>query len=129
MFRQVEQVPKYHINDTNTTQVMAFNAPCYYLQVRPLMVDNKCQQLVLQALLCHTEVDQGCLCGNLWLVVWVGELGLQIQPELGVHLDLCITNLHDDSLATLGGALAKHRVQHCKVNQQLQWIWIRIFRP
>lgn len=47
-----------------------------YLQVWPLVVNYKCQQLVLQALFCHTEVHQRRLRSYLGLVVRVGQLGL-----------------------------------------------------
>jgi hypothetical protein len=42
----------------------------------------------LTYLLSDTEVDKGGLGSDFWLVVWVGQLGLQVQPELAVVLDL-----------------------------------------
>mmetsp|Transcript_13357 Transcript_13357/g.32645 ORF Transcript_13357/g.32645 Transcript_13357/m.32645 type:complete len:547 (-) Transcript_13357:606-2246(-) len=70
------------------------------------------QQLVLQALLRHAEVDQCGLRVDLRLVVRVGQLGLQVQPELGVVLHLAVSDLHDDVAALLDGQLADHGVQH-----------------
>mmetsp|Transcript_10302 Transcript_10302/g.22116 ORF Transcript_10302/g.22116 Transcript_10302/m.22116 type:complete len:1096 (-) Transcript_10302:3570-6857(-) len=89
------------------------------LQVRPLVVHHQRQQLVLQALLSHTEVHEGGLGSNLGLVVRVGQLGLQVQPELGVVLHLCVSNLHDQVAPLLDGQLAYHGVQH-RVNVDRQ---------
>ena len=63
------------------------------LQVGPLHADHGGQQLVLQAVAGDGEVDQGALGLQLRLVVGVGQLGLQDQPEAGVVLALLVPDL------------------------------------
>jgi hypothetical protein len=66
------------------------------------MVHNKCQQLVLQALFCHTEVDQRRLRGDLRLVVRVGQLGLQAATAC--------TSWHPVLVATFANRYCMHTV-------------------
>lgn len=47
------------------------------LQVWPLPGYHGSQELVLQALPCHQEVDESALSLHLWLVVWVETSGMQ----------------------------------------------------
>lgn len=55
------------------------NQPLYLqgLQVWPLPGYHSSQQLVLQALPCHQEVDESALSLHFWLVVWVETSGMQ----------------------------------------------------
>lgn len=54
------------------------------LQVWPLFGHHSSQELVLQSLPGHQEVDQGALSLHLWLVVRVGVFGVQNQSEARV---------------------------------------------
>lgn len=64
------------------------------LQVRPLLVDNQRQKLVLQTTLSDGEVDEGCLSLDLRRVVRVAELGVQNELEVLVVLNILVTKLH-----------------------------------
>lgn len=52
------------------------------------------QQLVLQAVSSHSEVDEGGLGLDLWLVVRVGQLGVKNEPEFWVEEALFVPNLY-----------------------------------
>ena len=67
------------------------------LEVGPLLVDHLGQQLVLQAVACHGEVDEGGLGLDLGLVVGVGQLGVEDQLEAGVEEALLVP--HFDTAA------------------------------
>lgn len=62
-------------------------------QVWSLHADHSSQQLVLQAIPGHREVDQGSLSLQLRLVVRVGQLGMKDEPELGIEFTLLVSNL------------------------------------
>ncbi len=64
------------------------------LQVGSLHADYGRQQLVLQPVPCHREVDQRTLSLELWLVVRVCQLGVKDQTETGVVLALLIADLY-----------------------------------
>lgn len=70
------------------------------LEVWPLVLDHEGQELVLKSLLGHAEVEQRGLGVDLWLVVGVAELGLEVEAELYVVLNLVVTNL-DQQVASL----------------------------
>mmetsp|Transcript_61973 Transcript_61973/g.109030 ORF Transcript_61973/g.109030 Transcript_61973/m.109030 type:complete len:440 (+) Transcript_61973:567-1886(+) len=57
-------------------------------KLRALGTDHLGQELVLETALSGDEVDQCALSSNLGLVVRIGELGLQVQLELAVVLNL-----------------------------------------
>lgn len=65
------------------------------LQVWPLHADHGGQQLVLQAVPGHGEVDQGGLSLQLGLVVRVGQLGVEDEPEPGVVLTLLVPDFNE----------------------------------
>lgn len=63
-------------------------------QVRSLHADHRGQQLVLQAVSGHCEIDQGALGLLLRLVMRAGELGVQDEAEAGVVLALLVSDLY-----------------------------------
>ena len=65
------------------------------LQVWSLHADHSSQQLILQAIPGHGEVDQGGLSLQLGLVVRVGQLGVKDKPEPGVILTLFVSNFNE----------------------------------
>lgn len=65
------------------------------LQVWPLHADHCGQQLVLQAVPGHSEVDQGGLSLQLGLVVRIGQLGVKDEPELGIVLTLFVSDFNE----------------------------------
>lgn len=64
------------------------------LQVWPLHADHSSQQLVLQAIPGHSEVDQGGLSLQLGLVVRICQLGVQYEPELGIVFTLFVSEFN-----------------------------------
>lgn len=65
------------------------------LQVWPLHADHGGQQLVLQAIPGHSEVDEGGLSLQLWLVVRIGQLGVKYEPELGIVFTLFVSDFNE----------------------------------
>lgn len=63
-------------------------------QVRSLHADDGSQQLVLQTVSGHCEIDQGALGLELWLVMRAGKLGVQDEAETGVVLTLLVSDLY-----------------------------------
>lgn len=63
-------------------------------QVRPLLVDNQCQELVLQPTLSDSEIDECGLSLNLRRVVRVAQLGVQNELEVLVVLHILVTQLY-----------------------------------
>lgn len=51
------------------------------LKVRPLLVHHLGQELVLQTVSGHCEIDEGGLGLNLGLIVRIGQLGVEDEPE------------------------------------------------
>mmetsp|Transcript_68303 Transcript_68303/g.134046 ORF Transcript_68303/g.134046 Transcript_68303/m.134046 type:complete len:219 (-) Transcript_68303:794-1450(-) len=82
-------------------------------QVGLLLAHHKTQQLVLQTAEGHHEVDQCALGLDLGGVVRVGELGVQVQLELGVQLHFRVAQFQVLLLAADDGRALDHRVQHC----------------
>mmetsp|Transcript_10037 Transcript_10037/g.27401 ORF Transcript_10037/g.27401 Transcript_10037/m.27401 type:complete len:250 (+) Transcript_10037:3448-4197(+) len=82
------------------------------LKLRPLLVHNKRQQLVLQTLLRDSEVDERGLCLDLGGVVGVGQLGVQEQAEVLVVLHLLVTHLDIEVAALLEGGTGDDGRQH-----------------
>ena len=66
---------------------------------------HQSEQLVLQALLSDAEVDQRGLGCHLGLEVGVGQLGLEVQAELGVVLHL------------ESGSTAKWMIYACQISR------------
>ncbi|TNN78187.1 hypothetical protein EYF80_011692 [Liparis tanakae] len=62
--------------------------------VRPLLVHHLGQQLVLQTIPGHSEVDERGLGLNLWLVVRIGQFGVEDQSEAWVEETLLVPNLY-----------------------------------
>ena len=60
---------------------------------------TRTQQLSLEALLLHGEVDDGGLGGNLGGVVGVGQLGGDVEPEVVVILHFLVSQTDDWSAA------------------------------
>lgn len=65
------------------------------LQVWPLHADHSRQQLVLQAIPGHGEVDQGGLSLQLGLVVRISQLGVEDEPELGIVFTFFVSNFNE----------------------------------
>ena len=63
------------------------------LKIWALLVDNKGQQLVFQATLSDSEVDEGGLSLDLRGVVGVAELGVEDQFEVLVVLHILVSQL------------------------------------
>lgn len=51
------------------------------LKVRPLLVHHLGQELVLQTVSGHCEIDEGGLGLNLGLIVRIGQLGVEDESE------------------------------------------------
>ena len=64
------------------------------LQVRPLLVDNQCEELVLQPTLSDSEIDERGLSLDLRRVVRVAQLGVQDELEVFVVLHILVTQLY-----------------------------------
>ena len=64
------------------------------LQVGPLLVDHLGEELVLQAVPGHGEVDEGRLGLDLGLVVGVGQLGVEDQLEARVEEALLVSHFN-----------------------------------
>lgn len=64
------------------------------LEVWPLHADHSSQQLVLQAIPCHSEVDQSGLSLQLRLVVRISQLGVKDKPELWIVFTLFLSNFN-----------------------------------
>lgn len=72
------------------------------LQVWPLHADHSGQQLVLQAIPGHSEVDEGGLRLQLWLVVRIGQLGVKYEPELGIVFTLFVSDFNEPGTERVG---------------------------
>lgn len=64
------------------------------LQVRPFLVHHLGQELVLQTIPGHCEIYEGGLGLNLRLVVRIGKLGVEDEPETRVEETLLVPNLY-----------------------------------
>lgn len=64
-------------------------------QVWPLHADHSSQQLVLQAVPGHGEVDQGGLSLQLGLVVRIGQLGVKDEPEVGIIFTFFVSDFNE----------------------------------
>lgn len=51
------------------------------LKIRPLLVHHLGQELVLQTVSGHCEIDEGGLGLNLGLIVRIGQLGVEDESE------------------------------------------------
>lgn len=71
-------------------------------QVRPLHVDHRCKQLVLQAVSCDSEVDKGALCLQLGLEMRVCQLCVEDETESRVEVTLLIPNLNVPEIRAKG---------------------------
>ena len=79
------------------------------------MVHHQRQQLVLQPLLGHAEVDERGLGRGLGREVRVGDLGGQVEPEARVVLHLGIADLQQQRPPALDdlGVAAQGQGQRC----------------
>lgn len=64
------------------------------LEVRPFLVDHLGQQLVLQTIPGHCKIDEGGLGLDLWLVVRIGQLGVQDESEARVEETLLVSDFY-----------------------------------
>lgn len=64
------------------------------LQVRSFLIDHLGQELVLQTIPGHSKIDEGGLGLNLWLVVRIGQLGVEDESEAWVEETLLIPNFY-----------------------------------
>mmetsp|Transcript_32484 Transcript_32484/g.77090 ORF Transcript_32484/g.77090 Transcript_32484/m.77090 type:complete len:230 (+) Transcript_32484:2947-3636(+) len=83
-----------------------------FLQVGALFVYHKGEELVLESLLCHSEVDERCLSLDLGAVVWVGELCVHEELEVFVELDFFVSQLDVVGTALLERGSSHHRVDN-----------------
>ena len=67
-------------------------------QLRPLLSHHNTQQLGLQSLFLHREIDDGRLCGDLWCVVWVAEFGGDVELEVGIVVHFLVPKSNDHSV-------------------------------
>ena len=67
-------------------------------QLRPLLSHHNTQQLGLQSLFLHREIDDGRLCGDLWCVVWVAEFGGDVELEVGIVVHFLVPQSNDHSV-------------------------------
>ena len=63
-------------------------------KIRSLKIDNLCKQLVLQAISGDSEVNKSGLSLYLWLIVGIGQLSVQNEPEVWVKDALLISHLY-----------------------------------
>ena len=82
------------------------------LQVRPLLVHDEREQLVLQAIFSDREVDHCRLRLHLRRVVRIAQLRVKVQLEVRVVLHLGIPNLHKERAALLEGRPRHNRHHH-----------------
>ena len=78
------------------------------LQLGLLIPHHDAQQLRLQALLLHREVDDVGLGGDLWRVAGVAQLGGHVEAEAPVVLDLPVAQLQVPGAAHFLDALREH---------------------
>lgn len=64
------------------------------LQIWSLLVDDLSQELVLQSIPGHREVNKGGLGLNLWLVVRIGQFSVKDEPEARVEEALFVPDLY-----------------------------------
>lgn len=64
------------------------------LEVRSFLVHHLGQELVLQTIPGHCKIDEGGLGLNLWLVVRIGQLGVEDESETRVEETLLVPNLY-----------------------------------
>lgn len=64
------------------------------LQVRSFLIYHLGQELVFQTIPSHSEIDEGGLGLNLWLVVRIGQLGVEDESEAWVEETLLIPNFY-----------------------------------
>lgn len=63
-------------------------------EVWSLLIHHLGQELVFQPIPSHCKIDQSGLGLNLWLVVRVGQLSVENQPESWVQEALFVPNLY-----------------------------------
>jgi len=71
-------------------------------QVRPLHVDHRREQLVLQAVSRDGEVDEGALCLQLGLEMGVCQLRVEDETESRVEVTLLVPNLNVPEIGAKG---------------------------
>ena len=77
---------------------------CYKLVAEaPHLSHSGVQQLLLQAFLCHKEVEEGHLDRDLRRVVGVAQLGGHVESEVWVVGDGVVANLDDLAAALQAG--------------------------
>lgn len=64
------------------------------LEVRSFLIYHLGQELVLQTIPGHSKIDEGGLGLNLWLVVRIGQLGMEDESEAWVEKTLLIPNFY-----------------------------------
>lgn len=86
------------------------------LEVWPLLIHHLGQQLVLQTIPGHSEVDERGLGLNLWLVVRIGQLGVEDQSEAWVEETLLVPNLYTT-------VRQRYRGRKCKAQAERNQRW------
>lgn len=93
------------INVTITIYTSQYKLPATDLklfQVRPLHVDHRREQLVLQAVPRDGEVDEGALCLQLGWEMGVRQLRVEDEPESGVEVTFLVPDLNVPEIRATG---------------------------
>lgn len=64
------------------------------LEVRSFLIHHLGQKLILQTIPGHSKIDEGRLGLNLWLVVRIGQLGVQDESEARVEEALLVPHFY-----------------------------------
>ena len=86
-------------------------------QIRPLLGDSQCEQLVLEAVLSHHEVDQRRLRLHLGRVVRVGQLRLQVHFEGRLVVHLLVAELDERGAPTTHHLPTDDRREHSIIRE------------
>mmetsp|Transcript_15630 Transcript_15630/g.42639 ORF Transcript_15630/g.42639 Transcript_15630/m.42639 type:complete len:1180 (-) Transcript_15630:893-4432(-) len=82
------------------------------LQTSLLFAQHTGEQLLLETLQCHGEVDHGATCAQLRREVRVGQPRRHVQHELRVEIHVLVRDVDVHIFALLDDGLVHHRVQH-----------------
>lgn len=81
------------------------------LEVRSFLVHHLGQELVLQTIPGHCKIDEGSLGLNLWLVVRIGQLGVEDESETRVEETLLVPNFYT-------AVRERYRGRQCKTREE-----------
>ena len=81
------------------------------LQLRPLVSHDLHQQLVLQALWCHCEIDHSHLYAHLGRVVRIWQFGRNVEAELRAVVDVGVAQADEQTSGLLEYLPPQHRLE------------------